>query len=256
MSSLSVKNINYAYHKNIKVLSNLTIEFERNKIHTLLGLNGSGKTTLIKVLAGLLVPQDGIVKIKDIDIKTIDYLERSKYIAYVKQGSNTGDDHLVKDYLSFGMMNQLSWYQSPTKEHMEVVRTHAKRFNIESLMDKKMNELSGGQKQIVMICRAFIQNTEIIILDEPTAALDFKNQSLVLRLLKDIVKTDNKTIILSTHNPNHALYLDSQVILIDQGEIIENGHASEVICIDKLKNIYGESISKSKDQAYDELTII
>lgn len=256
MNSISISHVYYAYHKNHNVLYNMTIDFESKKIHTLLGLNGSGKTTLIKILAGLFVPNSGTVSVKDIDIRTINYLERSKYIAYVRQGSNTGDDHYVRDYLSFGMMNQLNWYQSPTLEHKEIVLKNAEKFNISHLMDKKMNELSGGQKQIVMICRAFIQNTDIIILDEPTSALDFKNQSLVLRLLKDIVEKDQKTIILSTHNPNHALFLNSNVVLIDQGKVIESGSAREIICIEKLKQVYGDTIVKSREQDYEEMTFL
>ena len=118
-----------------------------------------------------------------------------------------------------------------------------------------MDELSGGQKQVVMICRAFIQNTDIIILDEPTSALDFKNQSLVLRILKETVAKETKTIILSTHNPNHALYLDSEVLLIHNGKIITNGTAKELITVEKLKAIYGDTIVNSKDLTYNEVTL-
>ena len=256
MSSISVEKISYAYHKNHNVLHDITLKFHKNQIHTLLGLNGSGKTTLIKLLAGLFVPNTGIVKLDETDIQDISYLERSKHIAYVRQGSNTGDDHFVRDYLSFGMMNQLNWYQSPSLEHKKLVYDNAVKFNIVDLMDKKMNELSGGQKQIVMICRSFIQNTEIIILDEPTSALDFKNQSMVLKLLKQIVETENKTIILSTHNPNHALYLNSHVVLIDKGIIINSGPAKDIIQVDILKKVYGDTIVKSKEQHYDEVTIL
>jgi len=234
----------------------MTMNFEKNKIHTLLGLNGSGKTTLIKLLAGLFVPKKGSVFLDDVDLKDIDYLERSNYISYVRQGTSTGDDHFVKDYLSFGLMNKLSWYQSPKEEHIKNVEDTAKKFQIDGLLDKRMNELSGGQKQIVMICRAFIQNTDIIILDEPTSALDFKNQSLVLKLLKEIVEKDNKTILFSTHNPNHALFLNSHVTLIHEGRILDSGPAEELICIDKLRNVYGDSISYSMDLQYKEVSII
>lgn len=256
MSLISVESISYAYHKNQKVLHNITLEFNSNQIHTLLGLNGSGKTTLIKLLAGLFIPNQGFVKLNNVNMESISYLERSKYIAYVRQGSSTGDDHFVRDYLSFGLMNQLNWYESPSIEHKRIVQDKAEKFNITNLLDKKMNELSGGQKQIVMICRAFIQNTEIIILDEPTSALDFKNQSLVLKLLKHIVKNENKTIIMSTHNPNHALYLNSHVVLIDEGKVIETGPAAQIINVEKLKTVYGDSITNTSEHAYDEISII
>lgn len=256
MSLLKIENVSYAYIKNRNVIHDLTLDLTKNKIHTLLGLNGSGKTTLIKILAGLLEPQKGVVKLNDTNIKNISYLERSKFISYVRQGSDTGDDHYVRDYLSFGLINQLSWYQSPDAAKKKLVKEKATRFNIQHLLDKKMNELSGGQKQIVMICRAFIQNTEIIILDEPTSALDFINQSLVLKLLKDIVAKEQKTIILSTHNPNHALFLNAHVLFIDQGKIIDKGSAQEIICVEKLRKVYGDAIAYSKDQNYDEVTFM
>ena len=256
MKSISVKNVNYAYIKNTPVIKNVSANFSSNKIHTLLGLNGSGKTTLIKILAGLLIPLNGQVLLDDADLIEIDILNRSKHIAYVRQGTTTGDDHYVKDYLSFGLMNKLSWYQSPSKEHFEKVEREAKKFNITDLLMKKMNELSGGQKQIVMICRAIIQNTDIIILDEPTSSLDFKNQNLVLKMLKEIVKNDDKTIILSTHNPNHALYLESEVVLIHDGVIVDSGSAKNIIKLDKLKFIYGNDITYSEKLKYREVTIV
>lgn len=256
MKSLSIKNTSYAYYKDHLVIKGVNASFNNNSIHTLLGLNGSGKTTLIKLLAGLITPKEGSVSLDGKDLKDISFLERSKYIAYVGQDLTTVGDHYVSDYLSFGMMNQLSWYQAPSQKHLETVAKIAKRFYIYELLNKKMNELSGGQRQIVMICRAFIQDTDIIILDEPTSALDFKNQSLVLKILKEIVEKENKTIILSTHNPNHALYLNSEVVLIHEGRIIDKGPAKELICVEKLKVVYGNAVDYSDNLAYKEVSII
>lgn len=255
MKSVSVKNLEFAYIADDLVIKNISVSFESQKIHTLVGLNGSGKTTLIKLLAGLFQPKKGFVFLDDIEMKKIDYLTRSKHIAYVRQGIDTGDDHYVIDYLSFGMMNKLYWYQSPSREHLEFVERTAERFNITMLLNKKMNQLSGGQKQIVMICRAIIQDTDIIILDEPTSALDFKNQSLILSTLKKIVENEKKTIILSTHNPNHALYLNSEVVLIHNGVIVEFGNAKDIITINKLSAIYGDTITYSQNLEYNEVSV-
>jgi iron complex transport system ATP-binding protein len=117
-----------------------------------------------------------------------------------------------------------------------------------------MDELSGGERQIVSICRAYIQDTEIMILDEPTSALDFKNQNLVLSILKEVASV-GKTIILSTHNPNHALYLESNALLIDKGKIIKNGPAKDVITKNVLSKVYGTNLKYSKDLEYDEISI-
>ena len=255
MISLSFDNLSFGYHKELMVLKDISSSFDSHKIYTLLGLNGSGKTTLIKCLAGLLKPTQGYVFLNGQDIETVSYMDRSKHISYVRQGVSTGDDHYVKDYLSFGLMNRLTWYKSPNAEHMEEVVKQANRFNISDLLDKKMDELSGGQKQIVMICRAVIQNTDIIILDEPTSALDVKNQGLILNLLKELAEQEEKTVIFSTHNPNHALFLNSQVILIDNGYIVHQGSAKEIINVDVLNRIYGDQIKYSDELEYREISI-
>lgn len=256
MKSLRLDNLHYGYHKKELIIKGISADFKPNACNVLLGLNGSGKTTLIRLLAGLKKPDNGFVYLGNDNMQEIGYLQRSKEISYVEQSYNTGDDHFVEDYLSFGLMNTLSWYESPSKEEKERVKAAAEKFKITNLLNKKMNEISGGQKQIITICRAYIQNTEIIILDEPTSALDVKNQFLILNLLKELLVKENKTIILSTHNPNHALYLGAEVLLIHEGELIEQGRCEDIIKIEKLKKIYGENIKYSADiQGYKEITI-
>ena len=99
-----------------------------------------------------------------------------------------------------------------------------------------------------------LQNSEVIVLDEPTSALDLNNQNMVLSTLKDIVKKENKTMILSTHNPNHALYLDSRVAVMKDGYIIEYGDCKDIIKVDKLKTIYGDNLCYSSELEYQEVS--
>ncbi len=255
MRMIELNNLNFRYNKNTKlVLENLSTSFEEGTINVLLGLNGSGKTTLIKVLAGLLERYSGDIYINNDNIKELTIKERSRLISYVSQKNNQIDDFLVREYLLFGKINKMKFYQSPTKEDEVVVEGFARKLEITYLLDKKMSEISGGERQIVSICCALIQNTKIIILDEPTSALDIKNQYKVLSILKELVKTENKTIILSSHNPNHAFYLDGKVYLLKNGNIIENGSAKDDINIDKLKAIYGDNVVYSKDLPYDEIS--
>lgn len=253
MSKLQIKDIYFKY-QNDYVIKNVTLSIEANTINVLIGLNGSGKTTLIKMLAGIYKPNQGSIHINDRELFSYSFHERSKTISYVAQGIDIGDDYYVEDYLSFGLMNTLKFYQSPSNQNMNYVREAAKKFNIYQFLGKKMNQLSGGERQIVSICRAYIQNTDIIILDEPTSALDIKNQSLVLRILKEIASV-GKTIILSTHNPNHALYLNSHAILIHEGEVLNYGISNEVVTLNQLEPIYGENIKYSKELHYDEVTL-
>lgn len=255
MNMIEIKNVNFRYNKkNELVLEKLSTCFKKGTINVLLGLNGSGKTTLIKLIAGLLEGNSGEVLICEKDIRKLSIKKRSKIISYVSQKNNPIEDFLVKDYLLFGTINTMKFYQTPRQEDETIVENFANKLGITYLLNKKMSEISGGERQIVAICCAIIQNTNIIILDEPTSALDIKNQYKVLSVLKKLVKEENKTIILSTHNPNHALYLDSNVYLLKNGQIIESGIAKEVINVEKLKTIYGDNVVYGKDLPYDEIS--
>lgn len=253
MSKLKSEKLVFAYDQSFQ-MSDVELDFSNAKIHVLLGLNGSGKTTLIKLLAGLLKPNSGAIYLNDKNLNEYSHLERSKHISYVAQNINLGDDHFVLDFLSFGSFNTLKWYESPKKETVEKIEAKAAQLKIEHLLKKKMNELSGGQRQMVLICKALVQETDIIIFDEPTSSLDFKNQKIVLETIQKIALDENKIIILSSHNPNNALYLQSNVFLIDQGKVVNHGPANVIITLENLKPIFGDDLTYSNDLKYDEIS--
>ena len=249
-----IKNLNFNYYKGTKkVINNLSVKIEKGTINILLGLNGCGKTTLIKLLSGLLEPTSGEIFYDNRLLKDISIKERSKIFSYVSQKSINSDDFNVKDYLTYGVVNSLKFYELPKDEHEKEVLQVSKKLNIEHLLDKKIGQLSGGEKQIITIAAAIIQYTPVIILDEPTSALDLKNQNSVLSLLKEIAK-DGKTIILSSHNPNHALFLNANVLLMNNGTIIKSGQSNEVIKKEQLKEIYGNSLCYSNELPYNEIS--
>lgn len=251
---ISIKNLSFKYNKKLKnVVDDLSLTIEEGTIMVLLGLNGCGKTTLIKLLAGLLPANTGSIEYDSEDIKNISIKERSKKFAYVPQKTYVADDFYVKDYLTYGFVNALRFYETPKQEQLDKVKSLSEELGITNLLDKKMGKISGGERQIVTIASCLLQDTPIILLDEPTSALDLKNQNLVLTLLNKISK-QGKTIILSSHNPNHALFLESNVALMDKGKIIEVGPSKELITVDTLKNIYGGSICYSKELPYDEVS--
>lgn len=251
---IRIKNLNFNYDKGTKkVINNSSVKIEKGTINILLGLNGCGKTTLIKLLSGLLEPTSGEIFYDNRLLKDISIKERSKIFSYVSQKSINSDDFNVKDYLTYGVVNSLKFYEHPKYEHEKEVLKVSKKLNIEHLLDKKIGQLSGGEKQIITIAAAIIQNTPVIILDEPTSALDLKNQNSVLSLLKEIAK-DGKTIILSSHNPNHALFLNANVLLMNNGTIIKSGQSNEVIKKEQLKEIYGNSLCYSNELPYNEIS--
>lgn len=257
MKMIDVKELSFQYQRKGKlVLNKLNFSCEKGTVNVLIGLNGSGKTTLIKTIAGLLENYQGEVFIDGENLKSLSIKERAKKMAYVSQRSNAVDDFPVLDYLLFGTVNKMNFYQSPKEEDKKKVLDCAKQFGIMNLIDKKLGEISGGERQIVSICAAIVQDTNLVILDEPTSALDIKNQHAVLSIIKKIAKEQGKTFILSSHNPNHSLYLDSNVFLLKSGTIVAQGRAEDIINIEALKTVYGEDICYSVELPYKEISFI
>ena len=219
-----------------------------------LGFSLLKKKPLIKTLAGLLENYSGEIVLDGKKLSEIKIQDRAKIMSYVAQRNNSVDDFLVREYLLFGRVNKLSFYSSPKEEDEDKMLKCAERFKITHLLDKKLGEISGGERQIVSICSAIIQDTALVILDEPTSALDIKNQHTVLSIIKEIANDLGKTFILSSHNPNHALFLDSNVILLHNGKTSVSGSAKEIIKKETLYEIYGENLCYSKELAYDEIS--
>ena len=252
---IDIKDLSFSYpRRDNKVLDGIDLQCEDGSINILLGLNGCGKTTLIKTLAGILKPKTGSIAYYGNDFLSLKVEDRSKIVSYVPQNSAITGDFLVSDYLLFGTANTLGFYESPGEKQKEKTKKCLERFGISHLADKRLGEISGGERQIVSICAAMVQDTKIILLDEPTSALDMKNQNKVLSLLKEIVNEENKTVLMSTHNPNHALYLNGQVFIMKDGRIIDKGNATDVVRVERLKILYGERLCYSKDLEYDELS--
>lgn len=257
MKMIDVKDLSFKYQRKGKlVLDKLNFSCDKGTVNVLIGLNGSGKTTLIKTIAGLLENYQGEVFIDGENLKGLSIKERAKKMAYVAQRSNAVDDFPVLEYLLFGTVNKMNFYQSPKEEDKKRVLDCAKQFGITHLLDKKLGEISGGERQIVSICAAIVQDTNLVILDEPTSALDIKNQHAVLSIIKRIAKEQGKTFILSSHNPNHALYLSSNVFLLRHGKILAQGQAEDIINIEALKTVYGEDICYSAELPYKEISFM
>lgn len=252
---IEISNLSFKYDKKHgkTILNSINLGIQEGSINVLLGLNGCGKSTLIKNLAGLEKPTEGIIKYDDRDLETIRIKERATIFAYVPQHAYITTDIPVRQYLSYGTTNTLMFYENPGKEEMVLVEKTAYKLGISNLLDKNLSELSGGELQKVLIACALIQNANVLLLDEPTSALDMKNQNKVLNLLNEISK-EGKTILLSTHNPNHALYLNSNVILMNEGKVVKTGQANDLIKVNTLKEIYGDQICVSKDLAYEEIS--
>ena len=255
MSVIETKNLTFRYRNTSPlVLDEINVDLERGKMVVLLGLNGSGKTTLIKLLAGLYCPTEGKILYEGRSLEEYSIPERSKRIAYVAQKTEKADDYSVLEYLLLGTVNRTRFYEVPSQKTVKEVKEVAEHLGITYLLDKKFGEISGGERQIVSVASAIAQNTDVVLLDEPTSALDICNQYKVLSVLKELCETDGKTIVFSTHNPNHALYLNADVYLLRQGRIEDADCARRIVTPEKLKPVYGDRICYSSDLPYQEIS--
>lgn len=255
MIKLETRNLSYSYRAGQAVLDDIFLKICKGSVTVLLGLNGSGKTTLIKVLTGLLKPLRGTTFIERKDIAQISPKELSKLISYVSQNISDDTDFSVLDYLIFGRMNTIKFYSSPKSEDYEKAKAVAEELGITDLLAEKMNELSGGQRQLVTIARAVVQDSGIIIMDEPTASIDYKFLNIVIRYIYKL-KNRGKTILLSCHNPSIPLLLDADVVVLEHGKVKLTGKAREVLTLQTLCDIYGCEFIAGSQLPYEEASLL
>ncbi len=242
MERLKIDGVSFSYGSK-EVISDMSLGFSQG-ITSILGLNGSGKSTLIKLMVGLLKAKSGMIYIDGKNINELAYSESAKLIAYVPQLGTSNVDIKVIDYLEYSYASTIKFLETPSKAHRQKAIKQLEMFGIAHLSNCNLGSLSGGERQMVAICSAVLQDTPIIVLDEPTSALDMKNQNLVLNELK---KLKDKTIILSTHNPNHCLHLGGNVCLIAEGCVANYGNVNDIIIPEVLSAVYGNNIVYSKD---------
>jgi iron complex transport system ATP-binding protein len=214
-----IKNIIAGYFDK-KVLNNISFNIENGDFFGIIGENGIGKTTLLKVLCNLIKPYSGIIYIKNKNIDCFSKNELSKIISFLPQNMNTDFDFTVYDFIMFGRYPYMNILKIPSKnDYIELEKT-IKILNINNLLQRKINTLSGGEKQKVLIAQVLVQNTDIIVLDEPTSHLDAVNQEYVFEILKKMNEKYNKTIVITLHDLNYVKKFCNKIISMPNYRIL------------------------------------
>ena len=232
-----LEDVTFSYGER-KIFTDLSLKFSRGKITFIMGINGSGKTTLLRLITGSLKPQNGRIFLDGHNMNSLDIRSRAKIISYVPQSMNLHADFSVRDYISLGRNPYLSWNGRLRDNDIRIVERSAESMGIIDIMSKNFGELSGGQKQAVSIARALAQDTPVIVMDEPMSFLDVGRQADILVLLEKL-KSRGKTILLTTHNPNHAMNIACDVCLIDNGNILCIGDSLDVLTEGNISQVYG-----------------
>lgn len=232
---IEVKDLHFSYKKH-RVLAGVDLELYRGEVVSLLGPNGCGKSTLIKLILKLL-HGDGEIKIASKDIEKYSHKEIALHVAYIPQYNNTPFNYSVLEMVVMGRVSKLDFFALPSVNDYEVANRAIEKINISHLRDKAFGELSGGQKQMVLLARAIAQEVNVFIMDEPVAGLDYGNQIRLLELITEL-SAQGYTFLKTTHYPDHALLISSRVMVMNGGFIISKGRPEEVITHNMINDVY------------------
>lgn len=226
---------------NRTVLQHVSFKIQSGDIICLLGPNGVGKTTLFKMLLGFQAPLGGSVLVDGVDRSRLSRREIAQKIAYVPQLHTTPFAFSTMDVVLTGCSAHLGLFETPSKKDHERAEMILDELGITDLKDRTFTHLSGGEQQMALIARSLMQDSNILVMDEPTAALDFGNQVRVLSCIEGMARRGH-AIIMTSHNPDQAFLCCSQALLVLDDKEIVSGPIDEVVTEENLTRAYGVNV--------------
>jgi iron complex transport system ATP-binding protein len=211
------------------------------EVMCVLGPNGGGKTTLFRTVLGLLAPHGGAVLLQGQNLGSFSRGEIARQIGYVPQGHAAYFAYSVLEFVLMGRTAHLGVFSSPSKKDWAVAERVLESLGIGHLAGKPVTEISGGERQLALVARALAQEPKLLVLDEPTASLDFGNQVRVLQRISALAGS-GISILFSSHDPDHAFLCARRALLLAEGRVLEIGAPRAVIRADTLQRMYGVSV--------------
>ena len=239
--TLEIRNLGFSYREH-QVLDGVDITIGDGEMVALLGKNGAGKTTLLRLIPGFLKACSGDILMDGTPIGEMKLRDRARLMAYIPQITRSAFPYSVRTSILMGCSNSLSLLQSPGKKEEEKVDQMIDLLNLHDLADRNMDNISGGERQLVLVARALMQDAKLLILDEPTSFLDYSNQLLVLEKVSGLVAR-GYSCIFSTHNPDQALMHSTRVVAMADGTIAYDDKPEGLMGSDVLSRLYGRKIS-------------
>ncbi len=216
----------------------LDLVLDEGEVLAVLGPNGSGKTTLFRTLLGLLDARGGSIAVGGRPLRSLGRAEVARTVAYVPQASGSYFDFSVLELVTMGRTAHLGAFAQPGARDFDLATRALSRLGITALAERSIAEVSGGERQLALIARALVTEAKAIVLDEPTANLDFGNQARVLAEIGRL-RESGIAVLLCTHDPDHALQIADRALLLRDGKVLAQGPATTVLTGENLSALYG-----------------
>jgi iron complex transport system ATP-binding protein len=247
-SVVDIQGLGFAYGEAM-VLHDLTMAVGPREVFAIVGPNAAGKTTLLRCVERVLTPRTGTIRIDGHDLRSLSARDVSRRAASVPQSHAPAFPYTVEDVVLMGRNPHLGAASQPGPHDVAVAREAIEELGIGAIAARPYTQLSGGQLQLVLLARALAQEAQVLLLDEPTAHLDFRNRHLVLRRIRDLAVRRGLTVIMTVHDPNDAMQYADRVGLVSDGALVALGAPQEVLTADNLGRLYGMPVQVLTDGA-------
>ena len=239
---LNVSDLSFVYESGKEILHYVNFSVESGQFLAVLGPNGAGKSTLFRCLMGAQSGFSGEVTLDGTSITSLSGRERAKRIAYIPQLHRPTIGYTVLETVLMGTTRQLGTFSQPKQTQVDAAMTALETVGIAPLAERNVAHLSGGEFQLTLIARALSQQADVLLMDEPTASLDYGNQFRILSQVKALCK-QGYAVIISTHDPQHALTFADNVLALDKGAVPAFGKAEQVMTAELLQRLYGVAVT-------------
>lgn len=248
-----VKGLSFSYGKK-GILNDIHLSLNKGEVISIVGPNGAGKTTLLKCMAGIYQTREDMIFVQGKKISGMPLNKRAQWIGYVPQHAPSGFPLTVIEMVLLGRKPYIRW--GVRERDIKIVQYILSFLGIEHMANRYIDELSGGERQKVLLARALAQEPEILMLDEPTSALDIRHQLEVLELMKDLSRTKNHMIVLILHDLEWASRYSDRIIMLKEGTVFDIGHPSEVLTEKNIQDVYGVKVNIQEGEFGCKITAI
>ncbi|MBQ9992912.1 MAG: ABC transporter ATP-binding protein [Firmicutes bacterium] len=251
-----VRDVCFKYpHTDRVILNNVCLELRRGEILSILGPNGAGKSTMLNCMAKLLQPDAGEIYLCGDKLSRLSYKQAATRISYVQQTHTPAFAYSVMDFVLMGRAPQIGMFRRPGKADEEIAFSVLEDLGIAHLANKPYTDISGGERQQATIARAVVQEPKAVLFDEPTAHLDYGNQYKILKMIRKMA-AKNYAVIITTHNPDHAILLGGKAAILDRTGKLVFGDAEKIITEERLKEVYHTELKLLKVEELERIACL